>query len=47
MNDMYIITPAESPREKERSFALVFLAKKAIALPIPVAQPAIRLSSKA
>lgn len=26
------------PREKERNFALVFLAKKAIALPIPVAQ---------
>ena len=44
---MYIITPAEIPREKERNIALYYLSKKAIALPIPVAQPAIRLSSKA
>jgi hypothetical protein len=34
--ETYIITPAEKPKLKARNFVFVFLAKKAIALPIPV-----------
>lgn len=41
------MTPAERPSEKERNRVLVFFAKKAIALPMPVAHPANRLSNKA
>jgi hypothetical protein len=41
------MTPAENPREIDRSRLLVFLAKKAKALPIPVERPANRVSPKA
>ncbi|MBA7586189.1 hypothetical protein ES708_28185 [subsurface metagenome] len=41
------MTPAEKPRDMERNFILVVLAKKAIALPIPVDNPANRVNPKA
>mgnify|MGYP006417663805 CR=1 FL=1 len=47
MKDMYIITPAEKPREMARAFVLVCFRKKARKLPTPVARPANRVRRKA
>jgi hypothetical protein len=41
------MTPAENPRDVERNLVFVRFAKKAIALPIPVASPANRVIPKA
>jgi len=41
------MTPAEKPSETARKRGLVFLAKNASALPMPVDNPAIRVSAKA
>ncbi len=34
------MTPAEKPRARDKNRVFVFLAKKAMALPTPVASPA-------
>jgi hypothetical protein len=40
INETYIITPAENPKEIDKKEVLVFLVKNAKKLPIPVAKPA-------
>jgi hypothetical protein len=45
--DTYIITPAENPRTPDNSLVFVRFVKNAIRLPIPVDNPAIRVSPKA
>jgi hypothetical protein len=47
VNDIYIITPAEKPKEKARKEVWVLFAKKAITPPIAVARPAKSVSPKA
>lgn len=42
-NEMYIITPAENPKLKQRWLFFGFLTKKDIKLPIPVDRPATKL----
>jgi len=42
-----IITPAEKPRLIDKNLVLVFFAKKAIKLPIPVDKPASSVNKKA
>ena len=41
------MTPAEKPNENAKNFVLVVLAKKAMALPIPVDNPANKVRKKA
>ena len=41
------MTPAEKPRDIERKDLLVRVVKKAIKLPIPVANPAIKVNENA
>jgi hypothetical protein len=45
--EMYIITPALKPKEIERNRLFVLFAKNAIALPMPVDNPARSVSEKA
>jgi len=45
--ETYIMTPAEKPREIDKNLVSKFLEKKAIALPIPVDNPAKIVSIKA
>ncbi len=40
MKEMYIITPADSPKEKDMNRWFVLLENSAIRLPMPVARPA-------
>ena len=41
------MTPAEKPKLTERNLGFVFLARRAIKLPIPVARPAMVVNKKA
>lgn len=40
INDMYIMTPAEKPKEADKKLVFVFFVKRAAREPIPVDKPA-------